>query len=269
MDENKNFTEQDETGEFGRLFRTAFRGFNRQDVVECIARLTRDREREKENAQIQIRELEDAKNQLSLDLAAARKINADLTAQLYQAQALTERAQAETVQAKADAAQHVEDATQALQKECTEKTVRIETLDREASLSRQLLLAAKAQNQILSQQAEVSAHAAAQYAAQLAAAQASAPKQRIPSARTQKLASVLQRVERKEQVRAPLQRQDEPRLRAQEEPVHPAGHLDPAGTETPSAAFPNAVQPGNANVQKRVAAEKKWVNALLSRLLND
>lgn len=260
MDENRELQQPETDGEFGRLFRTAFRGFNRQDVVECIARLTRDREREQENAQIRIRELEEARDQLSQDLADARKNSAELTAKLYQAQAQTEAAQAELSQVKADAEARVEEAVRDLSGQCAQKDARVQELERESSLSGQRFLAAQAQNALLAQRAQAAEHAAAQYAA---AGDASAkvlsemvnaqkPAETPPAEKTEKLASVLRRVERAAS-------------------SDPAKAPPPAQAKTPSQPERSAAKPPvRPDEAKRTAPiEKKWMGALLSKLLNE
>ena len=269
MDENREFSQQETDGEFGRLFRTAFHGFNRQDVVEYIARLTRDRDRDQENAQIRIRELEDARDMLNLDLAAARKNSAGLTAQLYQAQERMEAAQAELLQMRTDVQTRIEEKTRALAAQCVEKDSRIEALERKAALQQQLLLAVRAENALLAQQAQVNAHAAAQYAAQLdAALQAQKRLERSSGARAKKLAPFLQRVEHKPQPAPSVQplQGEGPRQPEQEAVQRPSQLME---TGKAAAAVPGAVQPSKANMPKRMSVEKKWVNTLLSRLLND
>jgi len=160
MEENKMVPQQEETGEFGKLFRTAFRGFHKQDVIECIARLTRDKNREKEADEIRIRELDDRCAQLTEELNAARKINADLTAQLYQARADREAAQAELVQEKASIERRIQQKTEALTLDTAQKSEKIDVLTRQRDTAQQLFAAMSAQNRLITAQKEAALLAA-------------------------------------------------------------------------------------------------------------
>ncbi len=268
MDENRELSQQEMNGEFGRLFRISFHGFNRQDVVECIARLMRDRDREREEAQIRQRELEETRDLLNLDLAQAHKDAAELKARSYQAQAQMEAAQAELAQLKAQLQTRIDEVTQVLTQECACKDARIKTLEQEADLARQLLLAVRAENALLAQQAQVSAHAAAQYAIRMEAAAPSAHREKSSYARMQKLSSVLQRAERSSQPPAAAQ----PVSQAASNKMESASSAKSSGqmqAEKPPMNVSNMVQTGKANVQRRATVEKNWVGGLLAKLLND
>ena len=73
------------SGEVGKLFRSAVRGFHKQDVTEYIERMARDRRRDAERYSAHIRSLEEERTATAQDLAALRAQTAKLTSEAYAA----------------------------------------------------------------------------------------------------------------------------------------------------------------------------------------
>lgn len=70
-------------GEVGKLFRSAVRGFHRQDVTNYIERLARDRRRDAERYSAHIRSLEEERTQMTQELSHLRTQTAELNNEVF------------------------------------------------------------------------------------------------------------------------------------------------------------------------------------------
>ena len=81
--------------EVGKLFRSAMRGFNKQDVTEYIDRMARDRRRDAERYGAHIRSLEEERTSTSQELESLRNQVAELVKSSYASNEEKENAQKE------------------------------------------------------------------------------------------------------------------------------------------------------------------------------
>lgn len=70
-------------GEVGKLFRSAVRGFHRQDVTNYIERMARDRRRDAERYSAHIRSLEEERTQMTQELSHLRTQTAELNNEVF------------------------------------------------------------------------------------------------------------------------------------------------------------------------------------------
>ncbi len=153
----------------GQYFRTAFRGFAREDVVQYIAELTAKQKRELEDAALASRELAGSVAELEAALAAEKEKNAALLASAREAQAQRDSTQQALTQLGLNEQAHIEAASALVRRENEHKDDKIEELQARIALSEQLALAEQAQRAFLAQRADA-AEKAAKYFADRAAA---------------------------------------------------------------------------------------------------